>query len=48
MPVGGNGGRDDDLEHRMPDYLKQEDPESVFGTDEPTAPPVIGEDDPYQ
>jgi hypothetical protein len=44
MPLGG-GGRgqgDEDTEHERPEFLVEPDPESVFGTDEATAPPVIG------
>ncbi|HVW40281.1 MAG TPA: hypothetical protein VHC18_02930 [Amycolatopsis sp.] len=37
---GGKGG--DDAEHQRPSYLIEEDPDSLFGTDEKTAPPVIG------
>jgi hypothetical protein len=36
----GQGGEDD--EHQRPSYLVEPDPDSVFGTDEMTAPPVIG------
>jgi hypothetical protein len=36
----GQGGEDD--EHERPSYLVEPDPESTFGTDEMTAPPVIG------
>ncbi|CAM3880456.1 hypothetical protein KIPE111705_29610 [Kibdelosporangium persicum] len=32
----------EDEEHRRPEYLRERDPESTFGTDEPTTPPVIG------
>lgn len=38
---GGQGG--DDAEHQRPTYLVEGDPDEVFGTDERTAPPVIGE-----
>jgi hypothetical protein len=42
-PMGAGVGRgDEDLEHQRPEYLIEADPEGVFGTDEPTAPPVIG------
>ncbi|MBC6446663.1 hypothetical protein [Actinokineospora xionganensis] len=37
---GGQGGEDD--EHNRPSYLVEADPDQVFGTDEMTAPPVIG------
>jgi hypothetical protein len=40
---GGRGGRDDDGEHERPTYLVEPDPHETFGTDEITAPPVIGE-----
>ncbi|PWW50854.1 hypothetical protein [Actinokineospora spheciospongiae] len=36
----GQGGEDD--EHQRPSYLVEADPDEVFGTDEITAPPVIG------
>ncbi len=43
----GGGGRgqngDDDAEHERPSFLVEPDPHSTFGTDEVTAPPVIGE-----
>jgi PPE family protein len=35
----GEGGEDE--EHRRASYLQEADPESVFGTDERSAPPVI-------
>jgi hypothetical protein len=38
---GGMGGEDE--EHQRPTYLVEGDPDEVFGTDERTAPPVIGE-----
>ncbi|PPK67785.1 hypothetical protein V5P93_007127 [Actinokineospora auranticolor] len=37
---GGQGGEDE--EHQRPSYLIEADPDDVFGTDEMTAPPVIG------
>lgn len=40
VPVGH--GQDDDKEHQRASFLEEPDPEAVFGTDEPTAPPVIG------
>ncbi|HCT81741.1 MAG TPA: hypothetical protein DGT23_35210 [Micromonosporaceae bacterium] len=46
MAAGGRGRREDDIERSAPEYLREDDPEALFGTDEPTAPPVIGEDDP--
>jgi hypothetical protein len=36
----GQGGEDE--EHQRPSYLVEPDPDSTFGTDEMTAPPVIG------
>lgn len=43
--MGGGGGRGqggEDSEHQAPSYLIEADPDAVFGTDEITAPPVIG------
>jgi uncharacterized protein YukE len=40
---GGHGQGEDDLEHYRPSYLVEADPEQVFGTNEVTAPAVIGE-----
>ncbi|MGH3859197.1 MAG: hypothetical protein ACRDSQ_06230, partial [Actinokineospora sp.] len=43
--MGGGGSRgqgDEDTEHTSPSYLVEADPDDVFGTDEITAPPVIG------
>jgi hypothetical protein len=48
LPVGAAGGRgegDEDREYPWPSYLEQDNPEGLFGTDEMTAPPVIGLDD---
>ena len=46
MPGGGAPGRRsegaDDTEHERPSYLVERDPQGLFGTDERTAPPVIG------
>jgi hypothetical protein len=42
MGAGCRGSGDDDIEHQSPDYLVEADPEGLFGTDEITAPPVIG------
>jgi hypothetical protein len=43
----GGGGRkgqgEDDGEHERPSFLVEPDPHDTFGTDEVTAPPVIGE-----
>jgi hypothetical protein len=46
MPMGGGGGRGqggEDGEHQRPSFLVEADPDETFGTDEVTAPPVIGE-----
>ncbi|WP_157440386.1 hypothetical protein [Actinokineospora inagensis] len=43
--MGGGGSRGqggEDEEHQRPSYLVEADPDDVFGTDEMTAPPVIG------
>jgi hypothetical protein len=37
----GRGAEDD--EHQRPDYLLEADPDSIFGTDVRTTPPVLGE-----
>nr|WP_042181151.1 hypothetical protein [Kibdelosporangium sp. MJ126-NF4] len=46
MPMGavpaGRGRNDEDEERRRASFLEEPDPETVFGLDEPTAPPVIG------
>ncbi|MGQ0837377.1 hypothetical protein [Actinokineospora sp.] len=42
MGAGGRGSRAEDTEHQRPDYLVEADPDGLFGTDEITAPPVIG------
>ncbi|MCE7001643.1 hypothetical protein LWC34_02125 [Kibdelosporangium philippinense] len=45
MPVGagaGKGSGGEDEEHQRASFLQEPDPDSVFGTDEVTAPPVIG------
>jgi hypothetical protein len=43
MGAGAGKGRDgQDEEHVHASFLQEPDPESVFGTDETTAPPVIG------
>jgi hypothetical protein len=47
--IAGAGGRTDgeeDHEHQRPSYLIEADPDSAFGTDQATAPPVIGGDQP--
>lgn len=38
----GKGEKEDDDEHERPAYLVEGDPESTFGSDQLTAPPVIG------
>jgi hypothetical protein len=46
VPMGMGAGRgqgDEDTEHQRPSYLVEADPDALFGTDEMTAPPVIGE-----
>ena len=44
MGAGGRQGeREDDDEHQRPDYLIEADPDAIFGTDQRTSPPVIGE-----
>jgi hypothetical protein len=43
MGAGGHGRGEDDGEHQRPSYLVEADPDSLFGTDQMTAPPVIGE-----
>ncbi|WP_158888296.1 hypothetical protein [Amycolatopsis anabasis] len=40
---GGRGQGAEDEEHERPSFLLEGDPESVFGTDERTTPPVLGE-----
>ncbi|HEV2784383.1 MAG TPA: hypothetical protein VGX25_33775, partial [Actinophytocola sp.] len=42
MMGGARSQGEDDYEHQRPAYLEEPDPEGLFGTDEPTAPPVIG------
>lgn len=45
-PMGAGGRRgegDEDEEHQRPDYLVEADPDAIFGTDQRTSPPVIGE-----
>ncbi|QFU85486.1 hypothetical protein [Amycolatopsis sp. YIM 10] len=42
--AGGRGGQgEEDQEHTRPAYLLEGDPDEIFGTDQRTAPPVIGE-----
>jgi hypothetical protein len=38
----GRGDGEEDQEHERPSYLVEGDPESAFGSDQMTAPPVIG------
>ncbi|MGQ0837165.1 hypothetical protein [Actinokineospora sp.] len=40
--MGGGAPGEEDLEHQRPAYLIEPDPEDTFGTDQITAPPVIG------
>jgi hypothetical protein len=44
MGAGRGGGRKgaEDQEHQRASYLVERDPDSIFGVDEMTAPPVIG------
>lgn len=43
-PMGGRRGEEEeDGEHKRPSFLLEGDPDAVFGTDQMTAPPVIGE-----
>ncbi len=43
-PLGGGRTQDEeDREHKRPSYLLEGDPDEMFGTDQMTAPPVIGE-----
>lgn len=45
MGGGGAGSRkEEDEEHDRPSYLIEADPDATFGTDEITAPPVIGQE----
>lgn len=44
MPMGGRQGQGgEDTEHERPAWLLEDNAESLFGSDEMTAPPVIGE-----
>jgi hypothetical protein len=44
MPMHGQRGEgEEDDEHQRASYLVEGDPDAVFGTDQMTAPPVIGE-----
>jgi hypothetical protein len=42
MPAGRRAEDEEDGEHQRASYLVEGDPDAVFGTDEATAPPVIG------
>ncbi|HEY3611854.1 MAG TPA: hypothetical protein VGL06_30445 [Pseudonocardiaceae bacterium] len=46
-PGAMGGGRsakgDEDEEHKTAEYLQEADPDAIFGTDQMTVPPVIGE-----
>jgi hypothetical protein len=44
-PVGGGRGRNEDDEEHTRKVLIEADPESVFGSEELTAPQVIGDDE---
>ncbi len=43
MGGGARGQGGEDEEHTRASFLQEDDPEAIFGTDEVTAPPVIGE-----
>lgn len=46
VPLGaGTGKGDEDTEHQRPAWLVEDDPESLFGSDELTAPAVLGVDE---
>jgi hypothetical protein len=38
----GKGRKEEDKEHERPEYLVEANPDAVFGSDEPVAPPVLG------
>lgn len=40
---GGRGQGGEDTEHERASFLQERDPDALFGTDEITAPPVIGQ-----
>ncbi|HEV7649095.1 MAG TPA: hypothetical protein VGP26_13115 [Actinophytocola sp.] len=42
LPMGGGARRDDDAEHRRPEFLQEPDPDGLFDSDVLTAPAVIG------
>ena len=43
MGGGARGQGGEDEEHTRASFLQEDDPEAIFGTDQVTAPPVIGE-----
>jgi hypothetical protein len=42
MGAGARPRGEEDLERERPSFLVEPDPEETFGTDQVTAPPVIG------
>jgi len=41
---GGRGAKgEEDKEHKTAEYLQEADPDAIFGTDQMTVTPVIGE-----
>ncbi|MGA6165819.1 WXG100 family type VII secretion target [Amycolatopsis magusensis] len=44
MPMGAGGQRQEDVEHKLPGYLQEED--NIFAADLKVAPPVLGEEGP--
>ena len=42
MGAGTRGEGAEDIERERPSFLVEPDPEETFGTDQATAPPVIG------
>jgi hypothetical protein len=49
--MGGAGGRrqdEEDDEHERPSFLVEGDPDATFGSDQLSAPPVIGGGDEQQ
>jgi hypothetical protein len=42
-PAGRGGQGEDDEEHKTAEYLQEADPDALFGYDQLTVPPVIGE-----
>lgn len=45
MGGGGRGQGGEDQEYQRKSWLQENDPEGIFGTDELTPPPVIGDDE---